>query len=283
MSVRQYQQEVNRLDKEIAGLEKKKASLDMKAASYSKKASSVSVNKGLSISTIKNRVNQIERYNSESRKASAASAQLSKKIAEKRARRNDAYIKLQKSQQREAKNISTLYTSQIQSISSFPVYKRMYEMAEDSGHDVDYDVFISHAHEDKESFVDELVSYLKERNITIWYDDSQIKWGDSLRKKIDEGLRHSRFGIIVLSPYYIAEGKYWTKSELDALFQMESVNGKLILPIWHNLTKKQVMDFSPIIVGKKAMNTASMTAEEMADNFLELLNKYNEQSGDPHE
>ena len=75
----------------------------------------------------------------------------------------------------------------------------------------------------------------------------------------------------VLSPDYIAEGKYWTKAELDGLFQLESINGKMLLPIWHNLTKKQVIDFSPIIAGKLAMNTASMTPDEIADKLVELL------------
>ena len=92
-----------------------------------------------------------------------------------------------------------------------------------------------------------------------------------MRAKIDDGLRKSRFGVAVLSPNYIADGKYWTKAELDGLFQLESVNGKTLLPIWHKLTKKEVMDYSPIIASKLAMNTASMTAKEIAENLLELL------------
>ena len=39
------------------------------------------------------------------------------------------------------------------------------------------------------------------------------------------------------------------------------INGKTLLPIWHKLTKKEVMDYSPIIASKLAMNTASMTAK----------------------
>lgn len=52
---------------------------------------------------------------------------------------------------------------------------------------------------------------------------------------------------------------------------MESINGKTLLPIWHKLTKKEIMDYSPIIASKLAMNTASMTAKEIAENLLELL------------
>ena len=90
-------------------------------------------------------------------------------------------------------------------------------------------------------------------------------------RKYADGLKKSKFGVVILSPNYIAEGKYWTKAELDGLFQLESVRGKTLLPIWHDLTKKQVMEFSPIIANKKAMTTASMTAQEIAAELANLL------------
>lgn len=135
----------------------------------------------------------------------------------------------------------------------------------------EYDVFVSHAWEDKESFADEFVDELRKLGISVWYDTSQIRWGDSMRQRIDDGLKKSKFGVVILSPNYIAEGKYWTKAELDGLFQLESVRGKTLLPIWHDLTKKQVMEFSPIIANKKAMTTASMTAQEIAAELANLL------------
>ena len=92
-----------------------------------------------------------------------------------------------------------------------------------------------------------------------------------MRERIDEGLRKSRFGIAVLSPDYISDGKYWTKSELDGIFQLESINGKSLLPIWHNLTKKIVMEYSPIIAGRLAMNTATLTPQEIAEEMAKLI------------
>lgn len=137
--------------------------------------------------------------------------------------------------------------------------------------DEEYDVFISHAWEDKNGFVDEFVAELEKLDIKVWYDKQRIKWGDSMRARIDNGLKKSKFGIAVISPDYIADGKYWTKAELDGLFQLESVNGKTLLPIWHNITKQQVINYSPIIANKKAMTTASMTAEEIAKEMQSLL------------
>ena len=130
---------------------------------------------------------------------------------------------------------------------------------------------VCHAWEDKEDFVDEFVGELKKQGIKVWYDTNKLKWGDSMREKIDKGLAKSRYGVVVLSPNYIAEHKYWTKAELNGLFQVESINGKVILPIWHNLTKKQVVEYSPIIADRKAMTTASMTAEEIAVQLKELF------------
>lgn len=279
MGVEQYQRKVNSLDKEIADLEKKKAEEDRKAADNHKKASRVSVSKNASESMIKSKMRQIENYEEKARKAEAASADYGKKISDKRTKRNDAYLKLQKEEQNERKkqeksieNMKRVYEQRISELESLRLSKVKNEFLETvSGDEPEYDVFVSHAWEDKADFVEAFVQALKDREIKVWYDKSKIKWGDSMRARIDDGLRKSKFGVAILSPNYIAEGKYWTKAELDGLFQMESINGKTLLPIWHNLTKKQVMDYSPILASKLAMTTATMTAEEMADELLDML------------
>lgn len=279
MSVEQYQRKVNSLDKEIADLEKKKAEEDRKAADNHKKASRVSVSKNASESMIKSKMRQIENYEEKARKAEAASADYGKKISDKRTKRNDAYFKLQKEEQNERKkqeksieNMKRVYEQRISELESLRLSKVKNEFLETvSGDEPEYDVFVSHAWEDKADFVEAFVQALKDREIKVWYDKSKIKWGDSMRARIDDGLRKSKFGVAILSPNYIAEGKYWTKAELDGLFQMESINGKTLLPIWHNLTKKQVMDYSPILASKLAMTTATMTAEEIADELLDML------------
>lgn len=282
MSIEQFQRTVNSLDKEIAELEKKKATADKKAADEAKKAANVSISKNATPANIKSKMNEMERHRAASNKASAESAEHGKKIADKRAKRNDAYLKLQKEQQKEQKaqqkvmdNIKKEYENRIAELEKKSIPSAItYNPTTDDVNSIEqYDVFISHAWEDKEDFVDELYNALTALGIKVWYDTSKIKWGDSMRKKIDEGLSKSKFGIIVLSPNYIAENKYWTKIELDGLFQLESINGKTILPIWHKLTKKEVMEYSPIIASKLAMNTATMTAEDIAKEMFELIPK----------
>lgn len=280
MSVEHYQRTVNTLDREIAELEKKKSAAEKKAAEGEKKAASVSISKNASASTIKSKLKQIEKYKADAVKASTESASLAKKIADKRKKRNDAAIHLQKEEQRvqkkqdrATKQMQQSYERRIEELQSriIPTVTATCETEEENL--PEYDVFVSHAWEDKEDFVDDFVDALRNLGIKVWYDTTQIKWGDSMRERIDDGLRKSRFGVAILSPNYIAENKYWTKAELDGLFQLESVNGKTLLPIWHNLTKQQVMNYSPIIANKKAMTTALMTAQEIAEELLNLIPK----------
>jgi hypothetical protein len=96
-----------------------------------------------------------------------------------------------------------------------------------------------------------------------------MSWGDSLRSKIDNGLKRSKFGIVVLSKDYIQKG--WTQYELDGLFQREMTGGKIILPIWHDISKKEVQDFSPTLAGRLALSTSMMTPKEIADELRKIL------------
>lgn len=84
MLVEQYQRTVNLLDKEIADLEKKKAEADGKSASAQNRAASVYISKTASASMVNSKLRQIDRYKNDSIKAQKISADLQKKIADKR-------------------------------------------------------------------------------------------------------------------------------------------------------------------------------------------------------
>lgn len=283
MSSEQYQRTVNSLDKEIADLEKKKAAKDKEVAKLQSKINSLekSITSHTSQSTLNSKMRQIASCESDHAKKSNDSAELGKKIAEKRKKRADAYLKLQKEQQKEQRKqgdinrkVQASYEAQIEKLQQ-QLLQSPVTIANEALPDEEYDVFVSHAYEDKESFVDEFVEALRNKGLKVWYDTDKLKWGDSMREKIDKGLAKSRYGVVVLSPNYIAEHKYWTKAELNGLFQVETVNGKTILPIWHNLTKKQVVEYSPIIADRKAMTTALMTPQEIAEALKELFTSEN--------
>lgn len=283
MSSEQYQRTVNSLDKEIADLEKKKAAKDKEVANLQGKINALkkSITSHTSQSTLNSKMRQIASCESDQAKKSNDSAELGKKIAEKRKKRADAYLKLQKEQQKEQRKqddinrkVQASYEAQIEELQQ-QLLQSPVTIANEALPDEEYDVFVSHAYEDKESFVDEFVEALRNQGLKVWYDTDKLKWGDSMREKIDKGLAKSRYGVVVLSPNYIAEHKYWTKAELNGLFQVETVNGKTVLPIWHNLTKKQVVEYSPIIADRKAMTTALMTPQEIAEALKELFTSEN--------
>ena len=282
MSVSMYQNNVNRLDKEIAELETKKAKLEAECANLQSRILSVekTITQNTSLSLRQSKQRQIDGYNRDITKKEKDSADLGRKIADKRNRKLDEQMKLQKAQEQEnkkqqdlAKKLQQSYEQQIIDLTNQLKIANSRELMNDNtASELDeYDVFVSHAWEDKESFVDEFVTELEKQNLKVWYDKKQMKLGDSMRQKIDEGLSKSRFGIVVLSPDYIKDGKYWTKAELDGLFQLESVNGKTIIPIWHNLLKKDVMAYSPTIAGRIAACTAISTPAEIAKQIKELF------------
>lgn len=81
----------------------------------------------------------------------------------------------------------------------------------------DWDVFISHASEDKEEIVRPLARELQQCGLRVWYDEFELRIGDGLRRKIDEGIARSAFGVVVLSTAFFA--KNWTQYELDGLLR----------------------------------------------------------------
>lgn len=132
-----------------------------------------------------------------------------------------------------------------------------------------YDVFISHASEDKDSIVRALAEALQGRGLAVWYDEFTLRIGDSLRRKIDAGLARSRVGLVVISPSFISKG--WTNYELDGIVTRSVSGEQILLPIWHEITKQQVMDFSPSLADKVARSTAMHTVDEIAQEIFGLL------------
>lgn len=139
----------------------------------------------------------------------------------------------------------------------------------DAEPEVEYDLFISHASNDKKDLVEPLVEALQALGVKVWYDNQALRVGDSLRKKIDQGLSNSRFGTVVLSSAFFA--KQWPQYELDGMTALEMNGRKMILPIWHKTSKSEVIKFSPTLADKVALNSSTMTIEEIANELAEVV------------
>ena len=129
-----------------------------------------------------------------------------------------------------------------------------------------FDVFISHASEDKEDFVDSLDEALRAAGLDVWYDRNEIRIGDSIRGSIDLGLSESRYGVVVLSPAFMA--KEWTKHELGGL---SAINLNSILPVWHGVSREEVVRFSPTLADLAALDSSVDSISEIARKIADKV------------
>lgn len=143
----------------------------------------------------------------------------------------------------------------------------MQVQAEDA--DREFDVFISHATEDKDAIVRPLALALREHDLAVWYDEFELKIGDSLRRKIDVGIARSRFGIVVVSHAFFA--KSWPQYELDGLVTMAMTGKQIILPLWHEISKDDVVRQSPSLADKVALRTSDYTIQQIADEIAAVV------------
>ena len=114
------------------------------------------------------------------------------------------------------------------------------------------DVFISHASEDKAEVARPLAEALTAEGVSVWFDEFELRLGDKLRERIEDGLRKSRFGVVILSHRFFS--KRWPQLELDGLFALE-VGSKRILPVWHQISADDVRQYSPIVSERLAVST----------------------------
>ena len=92
------------------------------------------------------------------------------------------------------------------------------------------DVFLSHASVDKESYVRPFAEELSAKGISYWLDEAEIRWGDRITKKINEGLCSSRYVVVFLSQSFL--GRNWPEIELESALNKENSLGQtIVLPL----------------------------------------------------
>ncbi len=131
-----------------------------------------------------------------------------------------------------------------------------------------WDVFISHASEDKEAVAEPLSRALMKAGVSVWYDRFSLRVGQSLMASIDLGLRNSKFGIVILSQAFFK--KDWPQRELHALAQKQSLERTVILPIWHDVTLEEVRDHFLLIADVVALKWSD-GIEAVVDRLLEVI------------
>lgn len=240
-----------------------------------------SISKSTSASSLRSKNSEMERLEGEVLRLQQDEADLSKRISDKEKQLNESQQQLFKEQDKEQQRLSQALADQAKESENSQeqllgrLHMELIDFTSGSFNrpairpDVNYDAFICHASEDKNNLVRPLAESLQAMGYAIWYDEFELKVGDSLRRSIDRGLARSRFGIVVLSPSFFA--KNWPQYELDGLVAKEKADRKVILPLWHKVSKDEIMDYSLTLADRVALNTSTYTIVELAEELGKVL------------
>lgn len=292
-----------RLQKEINGLQAKQTAELKKVAQATKKqnAAHASAARATSPASVKSYLSQAEREAKNIERAHDQAANIASDISRKsdellrvRKRVTDGEEKLRKDQakalenQRKsdekarkqlqadnsklAKDLDDLKHQLTAAIEAQAADTQPFIVEIAEGRATPYDFFISHASADKKDFVDDLVKQAEAAGLDVWYDGNVLAWGDSIRQKIDDGLRRSYFGVVVLSPNFFS--RPWTEYELDAIIQRDLSGRGRILPIWHRLSRDDVEKYAPALAGRLALPTSNYSTRQIVNELLIMRERF---------
>jgi hypothetical protein len=123
--------------------------------------------------------------------------------------------------------------------------------------------FIAHDSRDKDAVARPIAYELIKLMCPVWFDEFSLKVGDKLRESIERGLKECRKCVLIVSPNFLGNSG-WTKVEFNSIFTREVLEEKdLVLPVWKDVTKKQVYDYSPTLADRVAANW-TLGSEEVA-------------------
>lgn len=237
MTIDSIARQIATVDREINTIEKSIHTIDGNISRKSKDAHNIltKISREKDLKRIIGYQKDLNKKNEEISKLEKNKSNKTKTLATKQKKKLDLLSKLNKEEQKERdkakkeqKEMLSLQQQitrememqKMESLHSFDVLKSQ------PIEQVSYDVFVSHASEDKDEFVRDFVKCLQENGLNVWYDEFTLRVGDSLRRSIDSGLKNSRYGIVVLSEAFF--NKEWPQRELDGLFARE-VNGEKVI------------------------------------------------------
>ena len=275
---------ISRIQRDLADITKKMSQESKKEADCGKRIAQAlsSITKNTSPSQLKSKLSDINRKQDEISRIQNRKADLQKKEAETTAKLNKYKIDLEKEEERDRKKLFDAERKREREQINFQ-RNIDYELEAQRGfareiqsapqsmalREVEYDLFISHASEDKDEFVRPLANALKSLGVKVWYDEFTLKVGDSLSRSIGKGLANSKYGTVVLSFSFFS--KDWTQYELGGMVAKEMNGHKMILPIWHKVSKDEVIRFSPPIADKFALNSSINSIDEIAGQLAEVV------------
>lgn len=133
-----------------------------------------------------------------------------------------------------------------------------------------FDVFLSYAVEDKIELASELCQKLEQRGLNVWYAGRELTPGESIEKTIRDGLDQSRFGIVLITPTYFERN--WTIKELYTLMSRETSGEKVIIPVFHKITEKEVAKYDIVLSDRWALKTSD-GLDKVSEEIVKRVNQ----------
>jgi hypothetical protein len=275
------QGDVARCQRELEALHRKDSEEARKAAAFSQKvaAARAATARASSPSAVRSKTAEVARLERDFAHTQKKRADIAKDVSAATARLHAAQQRLHREQSHEQQALLEIVKRE-QKAAHEAQARRLVELTTQatlSREATGYDAFISHASEDKEDLVRPLANQLLGAGFRIWFDEFELKVGDSLRRSIDRGLSSSRFGIVVFSPSFFA--KNWPQYELDGLVTREMDGAKVILPMWHKVSKDEVIRYSPSLADNVALNTATHTMQQLVEQLSCALSSSRHEEG----
>ncbi len=133
-------------------------------------------------------------------------------------------------------------------------------------------IFLSYSHEDK-VIVTQFAEELKAAGMKVWYDLSEIKWGDNLRERIDRGLDSADYMVFFMSPNSMS--KMWPRAELDAIMsrQIRGDRGAMVLPVLLEDTD----DIPPLLRSIKYLDLRDGNVKKGVNELINTIRYYSKE------
>jgi hypothetical protein len=135
-----------------------------------------------------------------------------------------------------------------------------------------YDAFISYATEDGADVAGALAEELKRRGRRVWIAEAELRIGDSLMNTIERALTESRFGVVILSPAFLA--RRWPRRELNALATIaDAEDRKVILPVWHGVDAAALKAAGAVFLADLHAVPSTAGIPQIADEIVRELER----------
>lgn len=131
--------------------------------------------------------------------------------------------------------------------------------------------FISHDSKDKDAIARLIAIHLGKMICPVWYDEFSLNVGDNLRESIEKGLKECKKCILILSPNFVAN-KGWGKTEFESIFTRQIIEEqKLVLPVWYNVSKQDVYEYSPSLLNVKGIDWNHLGENEVCRQLFNAI------------